>query len=192
MRWVHVVGFIGLLLVVYGLISAIIFSNVTWYSYFVVGGTFFLGYTNYRLKNESILKVLEKNRTKVLKIYGFYLFMTIFIELIGRILFHLWKYPSFNLPEKIIHVFLIGYPFAFFFIYESFVLIRKRIQSFSFTIILATLINAFLHEIPNTFAWEWKYKIPYITFEVLQINIVIIIGWVVLIGVPLIAKKILK
>jgi hypothetical protein len=182
------IGIIGLLLAIYGLASAIFYSNVTWYSYFTIGGTFFLAYLNSRLKNKSIF---EKSKIQIAKIYGIYFLITLLIEFVGRFLLHLWIYPSLNVTEQIINVFLIGYPFAFFFIAESLTLIRKKVHSFTLTIILATLINAFLHEVPNIFAWEWKYTIPYVTFEILQINIVVIVGWIILIAVPIFTDKLI-
>jgi len=182
------IGIIGLLLAIYGVISAVFYSNVAWYSYFTIGGTFFLAYLNTKLKNKSIF---EKSKIQIAKTYGSYLIITILIEIVGRFLLHLWIYPSFNITEQIIHVFLIGYPFAFFFIGESLILIRKKVHPFTLTIILATLINTFLHELPNLFAWEWRYTIPYVTFEILQINILVIVGWAILIAVPIITDKLL-
>lgn len=191
-KWITVSGILGLVLTFYGLISAIFYSNVNWYAYFVIGGTFFLGYINYLLKNESIFEKLEKDKKKSLKTYLYYVIAGLGIELVGRFLFHLWSYPSLSGLNEIIQVIFIFYPFGLSLVYESFILIKKFVKSFKVTIIVATLINAFVHEVPNTFVWEWKYTIPYITFEVLQINIVVIIGWVILITVPLIGEKILK
>lgn len=187
-KYFHVLGIGGFFLVVYGIISAILYSNTIWYSYFTVGGTFFLAWINQILKNGSIF---EKPEGYLLKTYVIYLLFTILIEVVGRFIFNFWNYPSFNLRDMIIHVFLIGYPFALFSVYESFKLIRKKF-SLPISIILATIINAFIHELPNTFAWEWIYTIPFITFNFLRINIIVIIGWVILIVVPLITEKILK
>jgi hypothetical protein len=106
-------GIIGLLLAVYGVGSAVLYSNVTWYSYFVVGGTFFLGWINHILKNDSLF---EKSKMYLLKTYGVYMLFTILIEIVGRFILNFWDYPSFNLTDEVIHVFLIGYPFGFFFI----------------------------------------------------------------------------
>lgn len=183
------IGIIGLLFAIYGVFSAILYSNATWYSYFVIGGTFFLAWINQIIKNDSIF---EKSKIYLLKTYGLYLLFTIVIEIVGRFIFNFWHYPSFDLADKIIHVFLIGYPFAFFLIHESFKLIRKKVPSLAVTVIFTTLVNAFVHEVPNIFAWEWVYTIPYVTFEMLQINIVVIVGWVVLIAVPIITYRIIE
>lgn len=80
-RHFHIIGIIGLLLAIYGIISAVFYSNTIWYSYFVVGGTLFLAYANCRLKNDSILKNDSKY---ILKTYGIYLLFMILIEIVGR------------------------------------------------------------------------------------------------------------
>ena len=190
-KWITAAGIVGLILALYGLISAIFYSSATWYDYFVIGGAFFLGYVNYKLKNESVLGLLEENKLRVFGNYALYAIAGIIIELVGRFLLHLWEYPSLNHAAETIRIFIIFYPFGFFFIYESFVLIKSKLQSFGLTVVVATLVNAFLHEIPNTFAWEWRYTIPYVTFEILRINIVVIVGWAILIAVSLLVKRIL-
>ncbi len=94
--------------------------------------------------------------------------------------------------DEFVHVFLVGYPFAFFFVRESFIMISKKTGSLAPAIVLTTLVNAFIHEIPNTFVWEWVYNIPYVTLKIFQINIVVIAGWVILVSVPLLTKRILN
>jgi hypothetical protein len=188
-RYGFLIGAIGLVLFLYGIISAIFYSNAAWYSYFTVGGTFFLAYLNSRLKNKSLF---GRSKVQIAKTYGFYLIAAIVIELIGRFWLHLWAYPSFNAAEQIIHVFLIGYPFIFFFINELLALVQRKVASFSLAVIITTLAGLLLSELPNLFASEWQYTIPYITFEILHINIVVIFGWVILVAVPILAKKMVR
>jgi len=188
-NWVKLVGFVGLFIALYGLISAIFYANTSWYSYFVFGGTFFLSSITYSFSNSSILKILEKKWTKAVKIYFIYLTAAILIEIIGRLIFGWWEYPHFGTFEMLIHVFLIGYPFALFFVYESFLIINHKIRTLWMAIVLTTLFNAFLHEIPNLYAFEWKYYIPLISLEIFGINIVIIVGWVVLVLIPFWTNK---
>ena len=188
-KYFPILGIIGLLLAIYSIASATLYSNATWYSYFVIGGAFFLAWINQILKNDSLF---EKSKIYLLKTYGLYLIFGILIEIVGRFILNLWHYPSFNFADEIIHVFLIAYPFAFFFVYESFKLIRKKTPSLLVTITIATFINAFIHELPNIFVWGWIYTIPYVALEILQINIVVIVGWIIIIAVPLITKRILK
>ncbi len=184
-----VIGLVGLLAAGYGVVSAVVFSNVTWYSYFTTGATGFLGWINLKLRNESIL---AQDKRLLLKTYMLYVLAALLIELVGRFLLRFWEYPSFTPTEELVHVFAIGYPFAFFAIYESLVLIRRYLPSFHLSVIAATLLNALTHELPNTFAWEWRYAIPYVTLEILQINVVVIVGWIILVAVPLGAQRIVR
>lgn len=185
-------GFLGFILAFYGVISAIAFSNITWYSYFIVGSTVFLSSINHKSNNDLILKLVGNNKKEIFKIYMAYFIIGFLFELVGRFVLNLWRFPSFNLKEEIIHVYLIGYPFTFFYLGEFFKLVQKRLKSFNLSIILTTLINSLLIEITNTFAWEWTYIIPYVNFEIFNVNILVIISWVLLVIVPLTVKKILK
>ena len=186
------IGSIGFILLIYSLISAFFYSSKIWYSFFTIGGFLFLSSVNYSIQGKSIINIFEKNWKKGILIYLLFLIITVFIELIGRFWLGLWNYPDFSLIEKLIHVLIIGYPFALLFVYETIILLRYFLTSNIAIITIATFANAFLHEIPNTFAWEWVYTIPYVTFEILQINIVVILGWVILIIATLIIEKILK
>jgi hypothetical protein len=180
-------GIIGFILLGYGLITAIFYSNIFWYSFFVVGGTLFVGYVNYVLKGKSIFSF---NKKEIIKTYLFYLISALAIDFVGRFILNLWQYPFYDVSKQVINVFLVGYPFAFFLIYETFILIKFLFRKPGLSFILTMIISAFAHEIPNTFAWEWKYIIPYISFEILKINIVVIVGWAILIIVPIVARKI--
>ena len=185
----YLLGFLGFLLLVYGLVSSILYSNFTWYSYFVVGTTLFFAFINYLLKNDSLF---EKNLKYLLKTYLTYILFTILIEVIGRFILHFWYYPHFNYINQLVHVLLIGYPFAFFSIYEFYKIINKYILNSILAVIVVTILCVFTHELPNIYSWEWIYTIPYIKFNILNINIIVIIGWVFLILVPLLTRRIVK
>jgi len=179
-NWIPAI--IGLLLAGYGIFSALAFGSQVWYSFFVVGGTIFL---------LNLGKSKVDGCKKFLKTYALYLVATAGIELVGRQLLGLWYYPSFGLPEMMIHVFMIGYPFAFFMAGETYRLLNG-IFSPGIAFFITSFLSAFLHELPNTFAWEWIYTVPYVTFEILKINIIVIAGWPILIAVPILTEKILE
>ena len=187
----NILGVASFIIVIYGIFSAINSKNIFWYSYFLLGGTFFIAYINFNLKNDSLIKRFRKNKLKEIKNYFYYIFIAMLIEIIGRHILNLWSYPNYNTLNIIINVFIIGYPMALFFVYESFILINKYF-SFNISIVICALINAFLHEIPNKFANEWTYNIPRITFEIFGLNILVIIGWFILIIIPLITNGKIK
>lgn len=184
------IGFLGFILFVYGAISAILFSSPIWFSFYAIGGTFFIGYINVKLKNTSILKEFNNKKLIFLLNYAFYVFAAVLIELLGRGLLNLWYYPSFDFAKTAIHVFLIGYPFSFFFIRESYILVGKFVKNKVWVFVLTAISNALIHEIPNTFAWEWKYTISFLPIELLNINILVILGWFFLVFVAIVVDKI--
>jgi len=182
-------GIIGFLLALYGLISSIFFESSIWYSFFVIGGTLFLAWINKKKDNPSLFK---KSVKEIVATYLIYLAFTILIEIVGRILLNLWYYPKFNNLDILIHVFLIGYPFGLFFVGETINMTHHLKINIVIKLTLLTIINAFLNEIPNIFSWEWVYTIPYVTFEILKINIVVIVGWIILIAIPIFTESFLK
>lgn len=184
------IGFLGFILLLYGLISAILFSSPIWFSFYAIGGTFFIGYINVKLKNISILKELNDKKLIFLLNYVFYIFAAILIELFGRGVLNLWHYPSLDIVKIVIHVFLIGYPFCFFFIRESYRLLGKFVKNKVWVFALTAISNAFIIEIPNTFAWEWKYTIHFLSIEFFNTNILVILGWFFLVFVAIIVDKI--
>jgi hypothetical protein len=48
-----------------------------------------------------------------------------------------------------------------------------------FALLVAIPINAFAHEIPNTFIWEWRYQdIPFTSMQIMNVHILVLtIGW---------------
>jgi len=183
--WREFAGVLGFFLLIYGMVSAIFYSNYIWYCFFVVGGTFFLGYLNYRIKNKSIFDLISNNSKRFFKLWVAYIVFAIIIELVGRFLLNLWQYHSFNFIFEVV----IGYSFAFFMLYETFLLIKSGIKNNILVVVLTTLIGAFWHEVPNTFVGEWTYTIPYVKLEILNVNIVVIAGWIILVGGAILIQK---
>lgn len=190
MRIEHYAGVLGLFAAAYGIWSAIFEANVFWYSYFVIGGTLFLAYVNYAMGNENLFEKCRKMPVRFAKLYAVFVCVGIASEAAGRMVLHLWYLHPFSLAEEILHVYAVGYPFALFLAYESFTIIRKHVKSLYASVIVATLSNAFVHEIPNTFAWAWTYTIPFVDIEIAKVNIIVIIGWSILVIIPAIANRI--
>ncbi len=185
-------GFIGLILVLFSFISIALFSNVFWYGTFVFGLTLFLGFINYSKNRKSLFTYWERNKKDIIKIYFAYFFLGLLIEIIGRFYFNFWfAHEKLTPAIQIFEVFILAYPFAFFSIYELYILLKSSFSS-SISFFLTFIISVFLHEIPNTFVWEWVYTIPYFTFEIFNINIAVIFGWIILIIIPLSVEKYLS
>ena len=80
-------------------------------------------------------------------------------EIVGNLWLEKWD-SDFNSLEYIIHVILISYPFVCFFSLELFVFIKNIFKSKNIILILpvSAFVFGYINEIPNTFAYEWKYK----------------------------------
>ena len=56
---------------------------------------------------------------------------------------------------------------------------------------ISMLLGIVIWEIPNIYSKDWIYTIPYITYEIFHINLVVILGWILLILGPVYIYKIL-
>ncbi|MBI2672185.1 hypothetical protein HYX16_04590 [Candidatus Woesearchaeota archaeon] len=192
-KWINIFGVLSLIITGYGLISAVLLKSPYWYSFFVLGGTFLLGYVNYYKKNKTIFYNLLKKKKRIIKIYFIYLILAVIIDLLGRFLFNFWNYPSYDLFDYILNVLVVGYPFAFFFVYETYIFIIKEIKSEIHPIVLTIILNGLLHEIPNTFAWEWVYTFPFFALEIFKVPVIVLtLGWFILVYIPVIVERKVK
>ncbi|OGK37750.1 hypothetical protein A3B02_00495 [Candidatus Roizmanbacteria bacterium RIFCSPLOWO2_01_FULL_42_14] len=188
-RIYNFLGLTGFILTLFGLYSVFFLFYDKWYTSFVIGGTLFLGYINHKLRHGSFFEKLIQQPKTLLLTYGLYVISALLIDAVGKQLFRLWHYPSLNPSEQIFHVYLLGYPFAFFMVYESWILIKHSVTYMPLAFIITFLVNAFVHEIPNTYAGEWIYTIPFITSEIFGVNIVVILGWSLLLKIPFTINK---
>lgn len=262
-----ITGLTGLFTAVYGIHTAVNMGNPYWYTYFVIGSFLFLDQTDLLLNKESNLFLLVRGKWRPFFLtYICYVGFSLLIDLLmGRYLSNMWIYPHFSRSDEIIHVILIGYPFALFSVsalYRNILGVLKKTvfppdQTLStknsskqtigkilliFTIIsilipvinfiffgnreankvivicmilgiftlspvtllffprsflgdllsydrrtavalIATSIaSGFIHEVPNTYAWEWQYQnIPFTSLEILGVNIIVLgFGWLYL------------
>lgn len=126
-----VVAAVSLVATFYGISSAILAANYYWYAYFTVGSYVCFGLLNCKLHEETTLPLGTGRRLVVfLKIYGAYFIVGFTIDVVyGRLIGGMWTYPHFSVTEEIIHVLLIGYPFAFFSVVETYLLIRFSVST---------------------------------------------------------------
>lgn len=163
--------FSGLIMVGLGFVLA--YSNYPeWYSAFAVGLYFII------LPNKLSWR-------DFLKKYFIYFICGVGVELVGRGLFGLWSYPRFDFVDELIHVYAISYPFAFLYLYEFFKITRKYLMKPTLAFSVTFLFNAFLHEVPNIYGQQLVYNIPFVTQGILGVNIVVILGWSILVGVSI-------
>jgi len=267
---------IGLGVGIFGILRAVYAGDPYWYSYFTIGSFLCFDRISVLLTGASTLREIRSGKwIAIVLIYGAFLLLAVVVDFAyGRFLAHAWVYPHYDLFDEIIHVVLIGYPFAFFstiemtavicallaiicrrntkFVglekqndpqiliflakvvlligilavvcpYINYILrdnrdaqevlvicmiastflfdaaghllgapsILRAIYQGNWVIILglavAVPLSAGLHEIPNTYAWEWAYQnIPFTDAEIFGVNVIVYFpGWLFLIIFPL-------
>ena len=155
-----------------------------WYSLFVLGGTFTLAWLNYLLSNPGLISDTAVRPKAVVYSYLGGVGTAIVLEAIGRHTLGLWSYPELAGISGVVQIYLITYPFALFMIYETYVLIRQVLPRVP-TFLITWFLSAFIHELPNVRVGEWVYDIPVTDLTIGGINIVVILGWSILIAAAL-------
>jgi hypothetical protein len=163
----------GFALVVYSIVSSILFGNYYWYSFYVIGAFIFFGSLNLKNKNKTVFTLFFENKLK--KIATIYLacsFLGFLLDVIyGRIIGNLWHYPHlFGIWSFIIPVF-VYYPFGGLKLYEMFYFfkfklskiyknksykISDHIKNFISSLLIFTLILGLLIPVLNFYLNENK------------------------------------
>ena len=175
---------IGIGLTLFGLFSAIKQSNVYWYSYFTIGVFLVCDYIDYQFRKKSVLSLIfDKNFKAFFSIYFLLVLAAALIEICGRVILKMWYYPNYDLIDKIIHVFIIGYPFSLLATLElyqvfrdlSLRLFRHKLSLTLFSIVITAIVSGLIHEVPNTFSYEWIYQnIPFVKYEIWDVNVLVL------------------
>lgn len=162
-----------------------------WYLPATIGVWFIFDYISSIKNKNTAIQIFLKNKNKFFDLFLIMFFLGASIELGGRFLLNLWNYPPIN-SFYMEMIMLLVYPFILFSfreMYESInIFIKKNYVSFIFSMILGIII----WEIPNLFSVDWIYTIPYTNFSIFKINIIIILGWSILIGFPIYIYKKLR
>lgn len=169
----------------YAIFSAIYASNQLWYSSFAIGATLWLGYVNYRLGIASVLFDVAARRRWLLLAFGAYVLAAIGIELVLRFWLGFVYYPSLSIADQIVHLVLIQYAIGFFYIYEFYAIVRHWLKSAVLALLISSLINGFTIEYLNTFSWEWRYNVPFAPYELFQVNVLAVFGWIIMAIIPI-------
>jgi hypothetical protein len=122
-------GIVGLFVSLYGLYSAIFRSSQIWYSFFTVGSFLFFASVSYWLRKDSSLNSVLRKAWLLGLLYLVFLGITVLVEFYGRFVGSFWTYPYFDQGELILHVYLLGYPFAFLSVIPLFEIVEHLILS---------------------------------------------------------------
>jgi len=173
-------------------------ENKFWYFVAPFGAFLLFDYLSHLRGNKTTLDILfEKKYSNFIKLYLILFVFGIFIEVVGSYTLGLWSYKLSNynsqfsycleLTIKNPRLFLgwVGYPIILMHFKEIYSFIGSFFRSKPITVIISMILGILIWEIPNNRTLDWIYKIPFVNFEVLGINIIVIVGWGILILVPL-------
>lgn len=162
-------------------ISAFLFweENTLWHYPAVLGVWLFFDFLSFKINKKSTLDLIFENKLKKFGKLFFILFIFgAMIELIGRVWLNLWHYTD-SLDESIIGY--LFYPFILMSFKELYESLKKFSKNKVTLTTLSVVLGVIIWEIPNVFSKDWVYTIPLITFEIFGINIIVILGWIILI-----------
>lgn len=159
-------------------------KNHYWYYPGVVGIWLFFDYLSHLRKNKTTFDLLiNKNYKKFFLLYFYLMIFSVIIEIIGNLLLDFWSYTFLSNIMVIISV-PINYPFILMSFVETYRLLNSFIKSKEITLIFSMFLGIIIWEIPNLYSRDWIYNIPYVNTEIYHINIIIILGWGILILPP--------
>jgi len=182
---------IGVIIILFSVWLYIIKSPY-WHYPAVIGVWIFFDSLSSLRKNKTTLDLIRKKKYKQFVFVYLGLFILgLLIEFVGRILLKLWNYPLLS-PIFSNFIELFSYPFILMSFREMYNFLYSFIKKNILTVISAMLLGIIIWEVPNVFSKDWIYIIPYISFEIFHINIIVILGWVILILGPLYVYKLLK
>ena len=140
--------------------------------------------------------VFNKKWKELLTLYIVFFVIGILLELIGSILFNLWSYKLAGYTPTISAVFnsmhtnplsALGW-FIYPFMLVQFIGLYGFINSFFKNTVVSTvmsmILGIFMWEIPNVYSRDWVYAIPFVHWSILGVNVVVIVGWLILIQLP--------
>jgi hypothetical protein len=174
-----------------------IMGNRWWYYPLVVGGWLFFDHLSHLRGNKTTLDLLiDKNYSKFILLYVVFAIAALIMESLCMVYFKLWNYSYFDSLLLIYLMIPPFYPPTFMFFKEMYCFVRsvlrKNLIHNIIAVIAAMILGIIIVEIPNIYSKDWIYNIPIIEFEIFHMNIVVIIGWVILILGPYYIYRLLK
>jgi len=166
------------------------YHSKIWYNFLVFGAWFLFDNLASLRKQKTTLDIIIKKKYKLfLEVYLVLLGFGILIELLGSILLGLWSYPKLWSIEPFWFMLLINivgylcYPFILISFIEEYRFFKTIVKRW-WAVILSVVVGILIWEIPNVFSRDWIYNIPYFKSELFGVNLIVILGWLILVIFP--------
>ena len=171
----------GLIITIFSVILFFRGSHI-WHFFAGLGMWFIFDYLASFYNKNTALQVFLRDKKKFINLYLAMVLLGVAIELTGRFILGLWEYPYYNGIHETASVFF--YPFILFQLREMYTLVKSKIKTSLISIIVSVIMGVIIWEIPNLFSMDWIYHIPIVSLEIFNINIIVVLGWALLILVP--------
>lgn len=156
-----------------------------WFHTGVIGILLIFDYLNSRYnKNTSLGFLFNKEYKIFFKIYILLALLGVIIELIGNYYLKFWYYSKIPWFVLIFTVPLF-YPIILMSFREMYEFLKVKVR---FPFIFSILLGIIIWEIPNMVSKDWIYTLP-IEYKIFNLNIFIIMGWSILIGLPILVYR---
>lgn len=183
-----------LLTLVLLLISIILYyyQSIVWYNFLLLGSWLLFDNLAHWKKQKTTLDLITQKKYRLfLEVYSILLIFGILLEIVGSLWLGLWSYPKLWALEPswlLISISLWGYlsyPFILISFIEMFRFFRT-IGNKYLAIIISMATGILIWEIPNVYSQDWVYQINFFSYELFGVNLVVMVGWIILITIPLI------
>ena len=173
---------VGLIITIFSA-TFFFYKSRIWYFFTAVGLWLIFDYMASLYTKNTALQVFLRDKKRFFHLYFIMILLAASVEYFGRYILNLWEYPSLNKVHEIVGAFF--YPFLLFQLREMYTLVKSKIKKPIVSLAAAVILGVIIWEVPNLFSEDWIYHIPFVSLEILQINIVVILGWTLLILLPI-------
>ncbi len=178
-----------LLLICSGLLY--FYKSIVWYNFAVWGWWLFFDCLSHWKGNKTTLDlILQKKYYDFFKLYGLLLLISVIMEVVASIVFSLWSYPKLWEIEPLWLLILVNfwgylsYPIILISFMETYAFLYTLIRRKWIAVISFLVVGIVIWEVPNIFSQDWIYHIPWVDYNLLGLNVVVIFGWVILLLIP--------
>ena len=180
------------LVAVYGIIIAVWAEQPGWHTPVVVGSSIAAAAAALLYNQHGVLLDLAHHPGSVVFQYMIYALLGVVIDIVGQYILGWWGYPDLPLPLQIFHVYLLGYPFSFFFAFELYLIGLAAVRSAWGSLLIATLVSVAIHELPNVSAKQWVYQFPGADVMLAGVPVMIVGWWFLAVLIPIFIREQLR
>ncbi len=183
--------FLAAILILMGSGFLYFYKNIVWYNFAVWGWWLFFDCLSHWQGNKTTLDLIFKKKYySFFRLYGLLLLISIVMEVVASLIFGLWSYPKLWRIEPLWLLILVNfwgylsYPIIFMSLMEMYAFLYTLIRRKWIAVISFLIVGIVIWEVPNIFSQDWIYYISFVDYNLGGLNVVVILGWVILLFIP--------